>query len=433
MALKDNQTSITFHNGVLTIGGTIIEVAYGGSHIFFDFGSVFDPSSPVQPTELQGLLDTGMLPWLNHVYDPATPLDGYAEQEDTFHHTAVFLSHVHLDHTKAVNFIDPEIPVYALNGTCSLLRTLNIHNDFLFPRSGPHTENTRKLIGVDEYGEVAIGPIRVKLLPVDHDAYGACGLLIRTPGAVIAYTGDIRMHGYRKAQTLSFCREAKNCDLLISEGVSISFQEVGAEGKPPGIETEEVLIELILDAVKQYDHKQITFNYYVSNIERILNLIHSVKRTVVLEAYYAYTIKEASGMEVWYYQLDDKEYGLDPAKKIDFAELIDDESRFFWQLSSPALAYMGKLKKGGLYIHTNAQPLGPFEPSYEPFMQAFEDCGIDVKVMGCSGHAYVDDLVKLVDTIAPKLLTPIHSLHPERLCNKSGDRLLPEKKQTIYL
>lgn len=433
MVLKDNKTSITYHNGVLTIGGTVIEIAYGDSHIFFDFGSVFNPSAPVQPEDLQGLLDAGMLPWLNHVYDPATPLKGYVEQGESFKHTAVFLSHVHLDHTKAINFIDPKILVYALEGTCSLLGTLNIYDDFLFPRFGPHTENTRKLIGVKEYGEVAIGPIRVQLLPVDHDAYGACGLLIHTPGATIAYTGDIRMHGYRKEQTLKFCQEAKNCDLLISEGVSISFQEVGEKRDAPFIATEEALITHILDCVKQYQDKQITFNYYVSNIERILNILRSVKRTVVLEAYYAYTIKEASGIEVFYYQLDDKEYGLDPAKKIDFARLVADESRFFWQLVSPALAYMGNLKKGGLYIHTNAQPLGPFEPAYQPFMQAFEDQGICVEVMGCSGHAYVDDLVKIVDLIEPKLLTPIHSLHPERLCNKSGERLLPEKKQTIYL
>lgn len=433
MVLKDNKTSITYHNGVLTIGGTIIEIAYGDSHIFFDFGSVFSPSSPVQPTELQGLLDTGMLPWLNCMYDPAIPLDGYSRQETAFRHTAVFLSHVHLDHTKAVNFIDPEIPVYALDGTCSLLQTLNIYDDFLFPRFGLHEDHTRKLIGVKEYGEVTVGSIRVKLLPVDHDAYGACGLLIHTPGAVIAYTGDLRLHGYRGEQTLNFCKEAKNCDLLICEGVSISFQEEGDEEYQPDIKTEGDLIKHILDAQERYKDKQITFNYYVSNIERILNILRSVERTVVLEAYYAYTVKEASGVQVCYYQLDDKEYGLDPKKKIDFAQLLADESHFFWQLAPPALAYMDNLKKGGLYIHTNAQPLGPFEPAYEPFMQAFEAHGICVEVMGCSGHAYVNDLFQIVDSIEPKLLTPIHSLHPERLYNKKGDRLLPEKKQTIYI
>ena len=53
MALKDKKTKITFHNGILTIGGTIIEVVYEDSHIFFDFGSEYNPKAPVQPEKLQ--------------------------------------------------------------------------------------------------------------------------------------------------------------------------------------------------------------------------------------------------------------------------------------------------------------------------------------------------------------------------------------------
>ena len=42
MVSKD-KTTITFHSGILTIGGTVIEVAYKDSHIFFDFGTEFLP------------------------------------------------------------------------------------------------------------------------------------------------------------------------------------------------------------------------------------------------------------------------------------------------------------------------------------------------------------------------------------------------------
>ena len=45
MVLKDKKTKITFHNGILTIGGTIIEIAYENSHIFFDFGSEYNPAA----------------------------------------------------------------------------------------------------------------------------------------------------------------------------------------------------------------------------------------------------------------------------------------------------------------------------------------------------------------------------------------------------
>lgn len=435
MVLKDKKTRITYHNGVMTIGGTIIEVTYEDSHIFFDFGSEYHPEASVQPQDLQGLLDASLIPYLNNLYDPHIPLQSYASTPDHFTHTAVFLSHVHLDHSKAINFLNPAVPLYTLEGSKALLNTLNIRNDFLFPRYGTHDHYTRDIIGVKDYAEVVIGDIRVKLVPVDHDAYGACGLIIHTPDACIAYTGDIRLHGYRKDQTLRFCEEAYHTDVLIMEGVSISFQtedEAKHENATNGdYKNEADLIREICNIVNEHKMKQITFNYYISNIERILQMIKAVPRTLVLGAYAAYTVKAASGVEVAYYQLDDRDYGLDPTKRIDFQTLLSDTSTYFWQLDEMAIPYVKQLKQGGIYIHSNAQPLGEFDPAYVPFMQAFEDQGIHVKNIRCSGHAYVADLFEIIDRIEPKLLTPIHSLHPERLRNKGGEMILPEKKQTI--
>ena len=85
--------------------------------------------------------------------------------------------------------------------------------------------NTRDIIGVKENEVIKVGEIEVKVMPVDHDAYGASGLLIKTPDLVISYTGDIRLHGYRENDTLNFCKESEGCDVLLIEGVSVSFQE----------------------------------------------------------------------------------------------------------------------------------------------------------------------------------------------------------------
>ena len=67
--MKNKKTKITFHSGVLTIGGTIIEIEYEDSHIFFDFGSEFNPSASVQPSDLQGLLDNNLVPYLDNIFD----------------------------------------------------------------------------------------------------------------------------------------------------------------------------------------------------------------------------------------------------------------------------------------------------------------------------------------------------------------------------
>ena len=431
MVLKDKKTKITFHNGILTIGGTIIEIAYEDSRIFFDFGSEYDPASPHQPKDLQDLLDMNLVPYLDNMFDPSIELKGYESKEDKFKDTAVFLSHVHLDHSKIINYLNPSVPLYMLEGTKSLLNTLNINNDFLFPLHNQGESNVREINGVKENEVVQVGKIKVKVMPVDHDAYGASGLLIETPDLVISYTGDIRLHGYRKDATLNFCKESENCDVLLIEGVTVSFQELNEDARVPEDENEPNLIEKINNIVRENPNRQMTFNYYISNIERILNIIKTNPRTVVLDAYYSYVLKHATGYQSYYYQLDDKDYGLDKNYEVEFEKLLQDEGSYFWQLDTLAIEHFDRLKENGIYIHSNATPLGDFDPKYAPFVKRFEDNNIEFKLVGCSGHAYPFNLIEIIDLIKPKLLIPIHSHHPERLYNKSGDVLLPEKKQTI--
>lgn len=431
MVLKDKKTKIKFHNGMRTIGGTIIEIIYEDSHLFFDFGSEYNPSAPVQPTDLQGLLDEKLVPYVENIFDPSIPLKGYASSKDEYKNTAVFLSHVHLDHSKIINYLNPNVPLYTLEGTKSLLNTLNINNDFLFPFDEPKAYNTRPIIGVKDNEVVEVGAIKVKVMPVDHDAYGASGLLIQTPDLTIAYTGDIRFHGYRVQDTLDFAKASENCDVLIIEGVSVSFREFDEEETEDEITDEPMLTDCINKLVKENPNKQITFNYYISNVERAYNIIKTNPRKVVLSAYYAYVVKEATGLQSYYYQLDDKDYGLDPAYKVDFKTLLEDEREYFWQLEGKALDYLEDMKKGGIYIHSNAAPMIESDPAYKPFIDRFAACEIEFVKLACSGHAHPNDLMRLINLIKPKLLVPIHSFRPEKLTNEWGDRLLPEKGQMI--
>ena len=69
MESKD-KTIVTFHSGILTIGGTVIEVAYNNSHIFFDFGTEFRPELDLPDESLITLIDNGLVPELSDVYDP---------------------------------------------------------------------------------------------------------------------------------------------------------------------------------------------------------------------------------------------------------------------------------------------------------------------------------------------------------------------------
>lgn len=436
MVLKDKKTKITFHHGMRTIGGTYIEVTYENSRIIFDFGSQHDVLETSNNVSLESILERDLAPYIDNIFDKNIDLSAFKNKESfdkkghMYDNTAVFVSHIHLDHTKMINFLDKSIPLYMSEKTKELLKNINIDGEFLYPNSYIDA-HTRDIIGVKENDIIEVGKIKVQVVPVDHDAYGASGFIIETPDLKISYTGDIRYHGYRKDDTLSFCEKSKNADVLIIEGVSVSFQEfdeVVAEGE---IVNERMVIDSIKKVVFDNPSRQITFNYYTTNIERLLNIIDSNPRKVVLDAFHAFILFKSTGVKSYFYSLDGKDYGLEEKYKIDFNKLLKDKSEFFWQLNTEAINYLDKMDSNGIYIHSNAAPLGEYDPNYLPFKINIENKGIEFLTIACSGHAHPLDLIDIIDRIKPKLLVPIHSFRPEKLFNNYGDVLLPESKQTI--
>lgn len=441
MESKD-KTTITFYNGLRTIGGTLIEVRYQNSRVLFDFGSVYQPDQNDYGTDLLGYLNSGSIVYLDGLYDSAlvdqSVRQAYATSADDaadFSQAAVFISHAHLDHSKMINYLNPAIPLYAASQTAAIIRQLNCDNHFLQPFSPAQqaTGYTRHIHAVADSTPIQVGQIAVQFFAVDHDVLGASGLLIKTPNQTIAYTGDLRLHGYRPADTKAFCQAAAQCDVLLMEGTSVSRYEVGALEEEQNYRSEDDLIKQITTIVASNVNRALFFNYYIANVERIGHLIATLTpyREIVLSAAAAAVFKTLTGRDVKYYQLSDFDYQLNDDYRIDFSALLRDRSRFFWQLDQAALAYIDQLPAGGLYIHSDAVPLGPFDPSYEPFFQSFADAGIETHALGCSGHAYTTDLIRIIDWIQPKLLCPIHSFQPERLFNLHGKRLLPKKGQTI--
>ncbi len=422
MVLRDKKTKITFHSGVLSIGGTVIEVRYENARIFFDFGTEYKPELNLKDDSLQTLLEYNLVPHLEGVYDPSL---GYESTKEAGVETAVFLSHVHLDHTRMVNYLDKDIPLYALKETKILLDSLNANNDFILPLNNPMDAFTRDIIPCEHEEIVEVGSISVQLLRVDHDAYGACGLLINTPDLKIAYTGDLRLHGFDVQDTLSFMERAKGCDVLIMEGVTISFDE--REDDEDTVLSEQALLDAFVSIQNENMDKPITFNAYPANIKRLVEIDKQSPRTVVFTESVAKILKETVGRDVHYYKEVGSNNSLDSRLEIRYDELLGDTHQYLWQIDKD----YQNLKGGGVYIHSNAVPLGSFDPAYTPFIEALDENDIMFVELKCSGHAYPEDLDKIISGIQPKLLVPIHTLKPEKLENPYGRRYLPERGNTI--
>ncbi len=437
------KTRITFYRGIRTIGGNLIDVEYDSSHIMFDCGCEYDPAAEKQPENLTDLVSLGYVPYLPGVFDRNIHVPGYEWRADTHEHSAVFISHCHLDHSKMVNYIDSEIPVYASEQTKAMLEAMDARDDFVFPPCGSsdggagavRASHTRSINAVEFGQTVKVGDIQVTLMQVDHDAYGASGFRIATPDAVIAYTGDIRFHGFLEHATRAFMKANEGADALIIEGTSISFRKPDEPNDWPE-STERSVCERIVERVSAEPDRQITFNYYLTNIERIRHLVHGVPRITVLDAYAASVYQSVTGEKVHWYRLDDDcEYpALDETWEVPFDELAKDHGRYFWQLDQTVHdGYLNDLDADGLYIHTGAAPLGDYDPAYKPFFQRFADRGIETTTISCSGHATVEQAFEIIDAVRPRILFPVHGEHPERYFNDYGMMILPEPGLVVEL
>lgn len=425
MELKDKKTRITFHCGNKSIGGTLIEIRYESDRIIFDMGSKFDSEVIKKGVKFKDLIDNDLTCNIEGIFDKK--IDG-TKQSSECYNSAVFVSHCHLDHTNMINFVDPNIPVYASKTTKKMIEELNYNDDFLISKEIDSIGFTRDIIGL-EFNEIKkVGKIGVELLAVDHDAYGSSGFIINTPDMRIAYTGDIRFHGYREDDSLNFCKAANGCDLLIMEGVTISFADLDKEY----VNSSEIkVINEIEDILLNNKDKNISLNIYIANIERIKRLLDIKQRDLVLNYKTARMIKAVLGIDCLYYNLDSVNDELDKSFEVSFNDLLADKGRYLWQNEGRSLDFLCEIEDGSIYIHSDASPLGDFDPNYLPFVNKFSDNNIEMKFVLCSGHASPRDLFKIIELIKPKYLVPFHSFRPEKLYNKFGETILPEEKETI--
>ena len=315
-----------------------------------------------------------------------------------------------------------------------MLPALNEKGDFLLPAAGHESSYTRPIIAAQYQKPIEVGDITMTVWPSDHDAYGATGLIVKTPDLAIAYTGDIRLHGYHPDWVKKFLTAAKECDVLITEATGFSWPEEKHEESSEeftGPKNEAELTAQIIQLQNDNPKRQVTFNTYPTNVERLLRIISDSPRRVVLHAARAHLLKESLNKDFSYYYLpgEQKFADLKPELAVHYEKLLNDDHEFLWQ----AVADFDQLQKGGLYIHSNAEPLGDFDPAYQPFMQKLADQEIEVQTLRCSGHADEKELAQIIDMVQPPTLIPVHTLHPELVENPYGKRILPKRNQTITL
>lgn len=434
-------TKITFYKGLRVIGGTFVSVETDRAVCMFDFGFTVsdraDESIRLRPDHIpQDYVRAGMLPAADGIYEPQAAADlGLVPYGETEKPHFFLISHMHIDHMGGLDMLDPRIPVYMTEESETLYRRLAAQSDLTFREHPACT-------GVPGGQTFSVEDITVQVLPIDHDCVGACGFLIRTPDGSICYTGDYRFHGYHPDRTTAFARACRGADVLITEGVTVSFEDVdmlSLEAPDPTDRTETDLLDETATFCAGAPGL-VVINPYNRNVERIHRLAERLARQdrrLVLDAVQADYLAAFYPQDPLYIYAETVCGHPVPKRAmcIDRDELLRRPEAYVLQLDYRdfyELYDLNPVVSG--YLHMDGAPLGAYDPSYSKMLLQLEALDVPFHSLGLGGHARPYYLKQMVDTIAPGVLVPLHSQRPEQVTSRrAGRRILPEEGQTLIL
>lgn len=461
-------TKIRFWNGLDTIGGNIVEVATETSRVICDFGAAGDLSAASLDndyTPLEAGIVTGLIPAIPNLFETSKFKDiVLSDVSKSTKNTAIFISHLHLDHMALLRFLPKGTDVYLSEDSVKLFEQLiKVGED----------ESVMASIRPFVYEKtVNVGDISVVAYESDHDVVGISALFIGTPGYKVIHSGDLRLNGDHPETIKRWVEKAKEWqpDMLLIEGTSFSFDDSNDTIEEAVTEKAKKKNEVVL--VTEHDLRRyfenllktstelLVLNPYIRNVERLKNLVelaNKADRPLILEKPYA-TILRAFYPNLLLYVLkeefednftDDEYSGVknrsnkdlsqenrllndSSAKIVTLDDIRQNPSHYVLQNSFKHLNRLMTLPSGS-YLHSNGEPLGDYDPRFKEMKETLERYQFKFVSFGASGHASQEDLLKVATTIQAKLTVPWHTFKPKHYGNilaKNGLKIfLPQKNK----
>jgi len=340
---------------------------------------------------------------------------------------ALLLSHAHLDHTGFLGHTRPGIPIHATTGTSKMMQAGGVFARQVDIPKGRH----RRLVPGKT---IRIGDLQVTTFAVDHSIFGSAAFLVEGDGRSCLYSGDIRIHGRKTgmAKSLLAALKGKTIDVLLIEGTLFG----GSQSK--GVN--EYDLEKEIGEQVSSTNGLVLASFSPQHVDRLVGFIKAARRThrtFVADVYAAYVLHliqnetrtpppiRSEGIRIFYPQyflstferknrhkihnmfLDDHitldEIRSDPAKHI-----------MVFRASMLGSDFGGRLPPGSRCLFSRWE--GYLEqPDWQTTRESIEAAGGDLIHIHTSGHAFVEDIQKLVREIAPRKTVPIHTFEPEAL------------------
>lgn len=380
--------------GTNRIGGCITEITNKNTRILIDFGN--DLEDTKESFELDGLT--------------------YGKSK----YNAVFITHSHMDHIGLINKINEDIPIYVEENS---LKIYNITCDFC-----GEDKLTRKIITFKIYDEIQINDIKVTPYRVDHSSYNSCMFVIECEDKKILHTGDFRLHGRKKDETLNNLKKIGKVDLLITEGTSLSRNILDYD-------TEEELEKEALEYMKKYD--QVFIMHSSTNIDRTISFIKAAlkeNKNYILDLF-TYSLNKVVNKNikvdykrifVWIplrYSYKDETFRN---KYMDFDNNSFFGKKYTMNVKVSMLDDIKKLKEKGLItnaclIYSMWSGYVEKEEKLRNFIDEIENMGIEFKELHTSGHADINSMIKLNEIVNPDKTIIIHTENKEKGKNIFND------------
>ncbi|MCR8455832.1 MAG: MBL fold metallo-hydrolase [Candidatus Korarchaeota archaeon] len=472
---------VTIYGGVNEIGGNKILISDGESSIFLDFGIPFERMFNYfgfprpRPESVKQLISLGIIPNIPNLYSVGIEMDNKFDLDPEPEVDGIFISHAHLDHIGYISLISRKVKIYM--GACS---KCILDARMLTTWGEEFTSNYNGLdINTFRTGDkIRIGNFEVEPMHVDHSIPGAYGFIVRTGEGTVVYTGDLRWHGHAEL-TDDFVRSVVkegDVDLLIVESTHIDYSGFTSEDE----------VRMKLKDIMQRFRGNVLVDTSKADYDRLYSISSATKETdriLLMDLagwIYLKSISKCPGLrkelkfaDVYVYSpktrfsrqekaiLQDidrelpenilvpetlehsfREYNKDIKYKRlgEFLKRYEAEN-IYSTIMSPGRdieKILRLVKHGDIFILASSEPISEeSEIEFERLMNWFEELGIPIYHIHASGHITPLDLKRLIESINPKRIVPIHGKRPRLLQNFIGREkyrwILPEKGHSIHI
>lgn len=434
---------VTIHRGTHEIGGTCVEIESKGSRIVVDIGMplVDEGGDKFDEKKYKGLsglelVNEGILPDIKGFYGwdlHSKPVDG------------LLISHSHTDHYGFYGYLRKDLSYYLGDGT---RRVIDL-NGRLFGGRDPIEKYETFQSGVP----FRVGPFTITPYLMDHSAFDAYAFLIEAEGKKVLYSGDFRRHGRKEKAFEWFLRNVpRHVDALLLEGTMVGQQRRTST-------TEEEVKSRIQKLLGETSSLALIM-MSAHNIDRIVSVYKAALgagRTFIIDIYTANVLNALKGLG----KIPDPLNGFKDLKvfypvylsrklaeagkeeflyrfrpfKAEKKEISDNPGKYIMLIRPTMLLDLKRIKEGiegATLIYSMWQGYLE-EERMRRFRKFVEEMNMKMVSLHTGGHADIDTLREVVDTVKPRTIIPIHTFKPDLYEDLFPNVLRAEDRKTISI